>query len=65
MGLLSKITADPKTSATVIVGSIAQLIAVFGVNASLEVQSAIVTLTVLALGIVSRDTKELPPPREE
>jgi hypothetical protein len=64
MGLFSKVTSDPKTSITAIIGGIAQAVAVFGFNVTPETQMAIVTLTVVLLGIVSRDTKELPPPRE-
>jgi hypothetical protein len=65
MGLFHKIFADPKTSITVIVSSLAQVIGVFGFNITPDIQMAIVSVTVLVLGLVARDTKVLPPQREE
>ncbi len=59
--LLKKLSADPKTTITAIIGAIISLTAIFGFEVSTEIQTAIITVIVLVLGLVSRDTKQIPP----
>lgn len=59
--LLAKLGADPKTTVTAIVGAVVSLTAIFGFEVSTEIQGAIITVVVLVLGMVARDTKQIPP----
>ena len=63
--LWQKLMADPKTTLTGLITGLAVIIAYFGFDVSPKVQTAIVTLGVFILSIVSRDTKTPIPPERE
>lgn len=45
-----------KTSLTVIIGAIAYLVAIFGIEVSQEVQSAIVVVVLFCVGLFAKDS---------
>lgn len=57
----NKIIADPKTTVVGVLSFAAWLVAKFGLDFSTTDQAAILAFAVLVLGIVSRDTKQIPP----
>jgi hypothetical protein len=54
--LRGRIMRNLKTTLTGVVGALASIVAVFGFHVGPEIQTAIVALTVFAIGLFSRDS---------